>query len=197
MGIRSCMQRKKKILMELKIKSIYTQADLGALQNICLQSQKAYRRTNNIRQIVTIAVDMLLWLLAVISVVTAVKEKEWAFAGVAGVMVILGAVFLRRGSPKALETAVWKRYPHKEKKISMTFGETDFTTHVEKTSVTMDSVVEYSSILRLCEDEERFFLFTTAQSAVIVPKRDFQNKDSIDTFRADMKQLTGLPLEHY
>ena len=183
--------------MELKIKSIYTQADLGALQRICLQSQKAYRRTNNIRQIVTIAVAMLLWLLAVISVVTAVKEKEWAFAGVAGVMVILGAVFLRRGSPKALETAVWKRYPHKEKKITMTFGEADFTTHVEKTSVTMDSVVEYSSILRLCEDEARFFLFTTAQSAVIVPKRDFQNKDSIDAFRTDMKQLTGRALEHF
>lgn len=183
--------------MKAKIKSIYTQADLGALQNICLQSQKAYRRTNNIRQVVTIVLAMLLWLLAVISVVTAVQQKTSAFAIAAVILVILGIIFLRRGSPKALEKAVWKRYPHKDKKITMTFGDTDFTVHVEKNSATADNFVEYSAVLRLCEDDERFFLFTTAQSAVIVPKRDFADAEAIDTFRSDIKELTGLALEHY
>lgn len=87
--------------------------------------------------------------------------------------------------------AAWRLYKQKGESLCFRFDTCHFV--LERPNVR--SEYEYGLILRILEDKARFYLFDTAQTAFILPKRDFE-QGSADAFRDFIGHTTGKPVEY-
>lgn len=88
------------------------------------------------------------------------------------------------------EWKTWGNYAYKGQTITYRFGEKQFAESLGGGELSLD----YSTVKRLYEDKERFYLFINAQNAHLIRKADFREGDP-DTFRAFIERKTKLQFQ--
>ena len=176
--------------MEFQARTVYTQEDFIGFTYI-IKKQKKHRTF----YAVFLVMLCILLGLRLISIIYDAVRYRGSFLYVLPVLLIFFALIfflLYAFSAKNMGKTAWNRHRAKGELIVISFGINGIH---DKTSLS-ESVSSYRTILRICEDAQRFYLFTEENRAYLIKKTDFVVGDSAQ-FPAFISTHTGLPVKRY
>lgn len=179
--------------MDYRITTTYCREDIDGFYDAFLSGKKSIRLSKKITKVVTTALAALIWGFAALMLLATLPAKSiqitvgalpltMAFA-------LLGAWLFSLGRRGFRSKAAWKAYPFRGEPLIFQFSHQEFVLYQRNT----ETKTRYGGIVRLYEDDLRFYLFTSPQNAHILPKRDLGAE--IAAFRQDIMSATGLPME--
>ena len=183
--------------MDYTIKTVYRPEDLNGLYNAFLLTKKSMKAADKIRRIISTALAAVFWGMTALVLLPAVigsienrsMQRLLSALPLTLVFLLIGLWLYSTGHRSFKSKLSWKSYPFKNVEIVHRFYSDRYTVSQPSSETTN----EYSLIIRIVEDESRFYLFTSPQTAHILPKRDFQG--NVDAFRSDIAEATGLMVE--
>ena len=154
-----------------EIKTVYSSEDLEGLYDAFLSGEKSVRISKKTTKAASTFGAILFWVFAA--------------------LILLGWLMFFMGNRRFRSKAVWNAYPNKGEQILFRFSSDGFLS----TQGHLETKVSYAGIVRLCQDSQRLYLFTSPQVAYILPKRDFI--EQVDAFREFICASTGLQMEYH
>ena len=191
--------------MLYKIRTVYQKADLQGLSKAYYYTKRPLRMMQKILNGLNFAVGLLLLIMFLMLLVgipgiirMAMRYEDKSVFSFVMTSVAIAFAFLAFGLRMVLKSNVpigtktaWRFYKQKGESLRFSFDTDHFV--LERPNVW--SEYEYGLILRILEDEARFYLFDTVQSAFVLPKRDFE-QGTVDDFRDFIGRTTGKPIEY-
>lgn len=179
--------------MEYEIRTIYIREDFEGLYDTFSSKKKSIPIYKKVINMISIIIAALFWGLIVVlfikSIVTSgIRDFKYFLHSILIIWAGIVIFYVSRRSFKVKE--MWKRYHDKGEEIVFRFLP-DKLVISERNSETK---VNYAGIVRLYEDDKRFYLFTSERYAYILPKRDFITE--IDEFSNFITSVTKLQIEH-
>ncbi len=183
--------------MDYTIKTVYRPDDLNGLYNAFLFIKKPVKIAAKILSIIGAVLAFVFWGLAALdligAVISSIKTKNiqvlLTSLPLTLFFLLFGLWLYASGHRGFRNRSAWKSYPFKNVELVYRFYSDRYTVSQPSSETTN----EYTLIIRIVEDEDRFYLFTSPQTAHILPKRDLYGK--IDEFRADIAKAAGLTIE--
>ena len=184
--------------MDCEIKTVYRPEDLEGLQNAYLLGKKHMKILNKISGIISTLSAVILWCIGALFIIGGMIDISqnfsiqgiFAYLPMTLVFILLGLWVYSVGHRGFKIRYSWKMYPFKNTEIAHHFYPDKYII----AQPSSETINKYSIIIRLFEDEKRFYLFTSPQTAHILPKRDID--ESIDVFRDFITKATGLEMEY-
>lgn len=180
--------------MRYEIQTVYQREDIEGFYDAFFSGKQVVRTSKKVLKIITTILAIPCWLFAALIFVTQLftGNIQVILTGIplSAIFVLFGFWLYSRGRTRFRSKASWKAYPNKGELLTYRFDEQSFTLTQQ------NSVIEtrYAGLVRLCEDAERFYLFTSPQTAHILPKRNFE-ANSIDGFRTFLTNVAGMHFE--
>ena len=164
-----------------EIKTVYSREDLEGLYDAFLSGEKSARISKKITKAASTFGAILFWAFAALTLISNLFTGSLyifliAFS-MSAVIALLGWLMFFMGNRRFRSKAVWNAYPNKGEQILFRFSSDGFLS----TQGHLETKVSYAGIVRLCQDSQRLYLFTSSQVAYILPKRDFI--EQVDAFR--------------
>lgn len=192
--------------MIFKVRTVYQKEDLRGLDIAFYYAKRPSRKSKNVLRWVWFGIWAFLSLLLLRGLVTFLPDMvrmareqgdghilHYITSYVFAMVVIFGFGFrmiLKSDVPIGVGLS-WRLFKQKGEEFCLCFDACHFT--LERPNVRGE--YEYGLILRILEDKGRFYLFDSAQSAFILPKRDFE-QGTADEFREFISHTTGKTVEY-
>ena len=178
-----------------EIKTVYSREDLEGLYDAFLSGEKSARISKKITKAASTFGAILFWAFAALTLISNLFTGSLyifliAFS-MSAVIALLGWLMFFMGNRRFRSKAVWNAYPNKGEQILFRSSSDGFLS----TQGHLETKVSYAGIVRLCQDSQRLYLFTSPQVAYILPKRDFI--EQVDAFREFICASTGLQMEYH
>lgn len=180
--------------MNYEIRTVYSKEDIEGFCEAYSARNKLSRTFRKFNKVATTIFAVVQWgialLLLIASIVLKFSLKSEGFF-IFAVIIFMGLVIFYSGRRSSFESKIaWKAYPYKGEQIVFNFLPGGFFI-LERNS---ETEVRYEGLVRVYEDDKRFYLFNTPRNAFILPKRDF--KIDIDEFRNFITSVVQLQVEH-
>lgn len=177
--------------MEYKAEAIYDEIDFIGFMKAYTHKDDKLRGMEKVSKISAKAAGAILVIAAVINFMSSVMAKQFtiALSAMQAVMLLAGLALLRLPVDSLSGKRMWRQYEGQGSRIGFCF----YPDYYVETRQGNQRRMEYSGIQSFYEDEGRFYLFVSADSANIICKDSFLTGDP-EGFGQFIESVAGVEL---